>query len=120
VGVDEEADVDKVVDQSQRADVLDALPRNLIACTSCRFSIADVGSETRSPLNHCTTVKGTAGQKMVAQKLESMRLVCSRVFSLVSRMSPFILERDYCLIKEIRSTNISGIRPPEISHHKTH
>jgi hypothetical protein len=46
VGVDEEADVDKVVDQSQRVDVLDALPRNLIACTSCRFSIADIGSET--------------------------------------------------------------------------
>jgi hypothetical protein len=38
VDVDEEEDVDKVVDQSQRAGVLDALPRNLIIGTSCRFS----------------------------------------------------------------------------------
>jgi hypothetical protein len=36
--VNEEEDVDEVVDQSQRAGVLDALPRNLITDTSCRFS----------------------------------------------------------------------------------
>jgi hypothetical protein len=38
VAVDEEEDVDKVVDQSQRAAMIDALPRNLIAGTSCRLS----------------------------------------------------------------------------------
>jgi hypothetical protein len=38
VDVDEEEDVDKVVDQSQRAAVINALHRNLIAGTSCRLS----------------------------------------------------------------------------------
>jgi hypothetical protein len=35
-------------------------------------------------------------------------------------MSPFILERGHYLIKDIRSTIISGNGPPEISHHKIH
>jgi hypothetical protein len=38
VDVDEEEDIGEVVDQPQQAGVLDALPRNLIAGTSCRFS----------------------------------------------------------------------------------
>jgi uncharacterized protein (DUF924 family) len=38
VDIGEEEDVDDIVDQLQRVVVLDALPRNLITGTSCRFS----------------------------------------------------------------------------------
>jgi hypothetical protein len=38
VDIGEEEDVDDIVDQLQRVVVLDALPRNLITDTSCRFS----------------------------------------------------------------------------------
>jgi hypothetical protein len=46
VDVDEEENVDEVVDQSQRAGMLDALPRYLITGTLCRFLVAGVGLET--------------------------------------------------------------------------